>query len=81
MLEKNQAYKSHLRNNKSLQFLNQFWFLQTKLNSSIEESNKKHHISSYKVVRSSEQPELLLLVNIKNPLNNKKFYCIPPLIH
>ena len=36
ILEKNQAYKSYLRSNKSLHFLNHFQFLQTKLNSLIE---------------------------------------------
>ena len=38
ILEKNQAYKPYLRSNKSLQFLNQFQFLQKKLNFLIEES-------------------------------------------
>ena len=38
---KNQAYKSYLWSNKSLQFLNQFQFLQIKLNSLIEESKEK----------------------------------------
>ena len=38
ILDKNHAYKSYIRNYKSLQFFNQFQFLQTKLNSLIEES-------------------------------------------
>ena len=38
--EKNQAYKSYLWSNKSLQFFNHFQFLQTKLNSLIGESKK-----------------------------------------
>ena len=44
ILEKNQAYKSYLRSNKSLQFLNHFQFLQTKLNSLIEESKGKYYV-------------------------------------
>ena len=43
ILEKNQAYKSYLRRDKSLQFLNQFQFLQTKSNSLIEESKEKYY--------------------------------------
>ena len=43
ILKKNQAYKSYLWSNKSLQFLNHFQFLQTKLNSLIEESKEKYH--------------------------------------
>ena len=44
ILEKNQAYKSYLRSNKSLRFLNQFQFLQAKLNSLIEESKEKYYV-------------------------------------
>ena len=44
ILAKNQAYKSYLWSNKSLQFLNQFQFLQTKLNSLIEESKEKYYV-------------------------------------
>ena len=80
ILEKNQVYKSFLRSNKFLQLLNQFQFLQMKLNSLSEESNERHYIRSSKVVRSSDQPKLLL-INIKNLLNNKKTPCIPPLLH
>ena len=31
ILDKNHAYKSYIRNDKSLQFINQFQFLETKL--------------------------------------------------
>ena len=44
IIEKNQAYKSYLRSNKSLQFINHFQFLQTKLNSLIEESKEKYYV-------------------------------------
>ena len=71
ILEKNQVYKSFLQSNKFLQLLNQFQFLQMKLNSLSEESNERHYIRSSKVVMSSDQPKLLL-INIKNLLNNKK---------
>ena len=61
ILEKNQVYKSFLQSNKFLQLLNQFQFLQMKLNSLSEESNERHYIRSSKVVRSSDQPKLLLI--------------------
>ena len=38
ILDKNHAYKSYIRNDKTLQFFNQFQFLQTKLSCLIEES-------------------------------------------
>ena len=42
ILDKNHAYKSYIRNDKSLQFFNQFQFLQTKLNSLIKESKNQY---------------------------------------
>ena len=60
ILEKNQAYKSYLQSNNSFQFLNHFQFLQTKLNSLIEESKKKYYVRL-----SSDQPKILL-VSIKD---------------
>ena len=45
ILEKNQVYKSCLRSNKSHHFLNQFQFLQTKLNSLIQEPKEKCYVS------------------------------------
>ena len=41
--DKNHAYKSYIRNDKSLQFLNQFQFLQKKLSSLIEESKNQYY--------------------------------------
>ena len=41
--DKNHAYKSYIRNDKSLQFFNQFQFLQTKLSSLIEESKNQRY--------------------------------------
>ena len=43
ILDKNHAYKSYIRNDKSLQFFNQFQFLQTKLSSLIQESKNQHY--------------------------------------
>ena len=42
ILDKNHAYKSYIRNDKSLQFFNQFQFLQTKLNSLIKKSKDEY---------------------------------------
>ena len=41
ILDKNHAYKSYIRNDKSLQLFNQFQFLQTRLSSLIEESKNQ----------------------------------------
>ena len=41
ILDKNNAYKSYIRSDKSLQFFNHFKFLQTKLTSLIEESKNQ----------------------------------------
>ena len=43
ILDKNHACKSYIRNDKSLQFFNQFQFLQTKLSSLIEESKNQYY--------------------------------------
>ena len=42
ILDKNHAYKSYTRNNKSLSFFKQYLSLQTKLNSLIEESKNQY---------------------------------------
>ena len=42
-LNKNDAYKSYIRNDSSLRFFNQFQFLQLKLNSLIEESKNQYY--------------------------------------
>ena len=58
ILAKNQVYKSYLWSNKSLQFLNQFQFLQTKLNSLIEESKEKYYVClSKKVLDPQTNPK------------------------
>ena len=43
ILDKNHACKSYIRNDKSLQFFNQFQFLQTRLSSLIEESKNQYY--------------------------------------
>ena len=42
ILDKNHAYKSYIRNNKSLNFFKQYLSLQTKLNSLIQESKNQY---------------------------------------
>ena len=59
----------YLRDNKSLLFLNQFQFLQTKLNSLIEESKEKYYVPLYKK-----------LLDYQALLNNKKVPCTPHLL-
>ena len=77
ILEKNQAYKSYLWSNKSLQFLNQFQFLQTKLNSLIEESKEKYYVHlSKKLLDPQTSPKSYWSI-LKTFLNNKKI----PLLH
>ena len=81
ILEKNQAYSSYFRCNKSLQFLNQFQFLQTKLNSLIEESKEKYYVRlSKKFLDPQTSPKSYWSI-LKTFLNNKKIPCIPPLLH
>ena len=43
ILDKNHAYKSYIRSDKSLQYFNQFQFHQTKLSSLIEESKNQYY--------------------------------------
>ena len=43
ILNKNHGYKSYIHNDNSLQFFNQSQFLQTKLNSLIEESKNQYY--------------------------------------
>ena len=71
ILDKNHAYKSYIRNDKSLQFFNQFQFLQTKLNSLIEESKNQYQARlSHKLLdpKASQKSYWLIL---KTFLNNK----------
>ena len=81
ILVKNQAYKSYLRSNKSLQFLNQFQFLQTKLNSLIEESKEKYYVRLCKKLLDPQTSPKSYWSILKTFLNNKKIPSIPPLLH
>ena len=81
ILDKNHAYKSYIRNDKSLQFFNQFQFLQTRLSSLIEESKNQYYTRlSHKLLdpKTSQKSYWSIL---KTFLNNKKIPCIPPLLH
>ena len=81
ILGKIPAYKSYICNDQSLQFLNQFQFLQKKLNSLIEESkNQCKARLSHKLLdpKGSQKSYWSIL---KTLLNNKKISCIPPLLH
>ena len=81
ILDKNHAYKSYIGNDKPFKFFNQFQFLQTKLNSLIEESKNRYHTSlSHKLLdpKTSQKSYWSIL---KTFLNNKKIPCIPPLLH
>ena len=57
ILEKNQVYKSCLRSNKSHHFLNQFQFLQTKLNSLIQEPKEKYYVRLDKKLDPQTSPK------------------------
>ena len=81
ILDKNHAYKSYICNDKSLQFFNQFQFLQTRLSSLIEESKNQYYTRlSHKLLdpKTSQKSYWSIL---KTFLNNKKIPCIPPLLH
>ena len=80
ILDKNHAYKSYIRNDKSLQFFNQFQFLQTRLSFLIEESkNQCYARLSHKLLdpKTSQKSYWSIL----KTLNNKKIPCISPLLH
>ena len=81
ILDKNHAYKSYIRNDKSLYFLKQFQFLQTKLSSLIEESKNQYYTHlSHKLLDPKTSQKLYWSI-LKTFLNNKKIPCIPPLLH
>ena len=72
--------RSRLRSDKSLQFFNQFQFLQKKLSSLIEESKNHYYTGlSHKLLdlKTSQKSYWSIL---KTFLNNK-FPYIPPLLH
>ena len=69
----------YLRSNKSLQFLNQLQFLQTKLNSLIKDSGEKYYVClSEKLLDPQTSPKSYWPL-LKTFLNNKKIPCIPTL--
>ena len=81
ILDKNHAYKSYIRNDKSLQTFNQFQFLQTKLSSLIEISKNQYYTRlSHKLAypKTSQKSHWSIL---KTFLHNKKIPCIPPILH
>ena len=81
ILDKNHAYKSYIRVDKSLQLFNQFQFLQTKLSSFTKESKNQYYTRlSYKLLDPKTSQNSYWSIS-KNFLNNKKIPCIPPLPH
>ena len=81
ILDKNDAYKSYIRNVKSLQFFNQFQFFQTKLSSLIKESKKQYYTClSHKLLDPKTSQKSCWSI-LKTFLNNKKIPCIPLLLH
>ena len=80
ILEENQAYKSYIRSNKSLQFLNQFQFLQTKLNSLIEESKEKSYVRLPKKFLDIQTSPKFYWSILKTLSNNKKIPSISLLL-
>ena len=81
ILDKNHAYKSYIRNDKSLQFFNQFQFLQTKLSSLIEESKNQYYTClSHKLLDPKISQKSYWSI-LKIFLNDNKIPYIPPLLH
>ena len=81
ILDKNLAYKSYIRNDKSLQLFNQFQFLQTKLSSLIEESKNQYYTRLSHELLDPKKTQKSYWAILKTFLNNKKIPCIPPLLH
>ena len=80
-MDKNHAYKSYIRNDKSLQFFNQFQFLQIRLSSLIEESKNQYCTRlSHKLLDPKTRQKSYWSI-LKTFLNNKKIPCILPLLH
>ena len=81
ILDKNNVCKSYICSDKSLQFFNQFKFLQTKLSSLIEEfKNQYDTLLSHKLLYPKTSQKLCWSI-LKTFLNNEKIPCIPPLLH
>ena len=73
ILDKNHACKSYIRNDTSLQFFNQFQFLQIKLSSLIEESKNRYYTRlSHKLLDHKISQKSYWSI-LKTFLNNKKF--------
>ena len=81
ILDKNHAYKSYIRNDKSLQFFNQFQFLPTRLSSLIKESKSQYYTRSSQKLLDPKTSQKSYWSILKTFLNNKKIPCIPPLLH
>ena len=81
ILDKNHAYQSCIRNDKSLQFFNQFQFLQTKLSSSIKEFKSQYCTHLFHKLLDPKTSQRSYWSILKTFLNNKKILCIPPLLH
>ena len=79
--DKNHAYKSYICNDKSLQFLNQFQFLQAKLSSLIEESKNQYYARLSHQLLDPKTRQKSYWSILKTFLNNKKIPSIPPLLH
>ena len=81
ILDKNHVCKSYIRSDKSLQFFNQFKFLQTKLSSLIEEFKNQYDTRlSHKLLYPKTSQKLCWSI-LKTFLNNEKIPYIPPLLH
>ena len=81
ILDKNHAYKSYIGNDKSLQFFNQFQFLQTKLSSLIEESKNQYYTRLSNKLLDPKTNQKHCWSILKTFLNNKKIACISPLLY
>ena len=81
ILDKHHAYKSYIRNDKSLRFFNQFQFLLTKLSSLIEESKNQYYTClSHKLLDPKISQKSYWSI-LKIFLNDNKIPYIPPLLH
>ena len=81
ILDKNHAYKSDIRNDKSLQLFSQFQFLQTKLSPLIEESKNQYYTRLSHNLLDPKKSQKSYWSILKSFLNNKKIPCIPPRKH
>ena len=80
-MNKNHAYKSYIRNDKSLQFFNQFQFLQTKFNSLIDESKNQYYARLANKLSDPKTSQKSHWSILKTFLINKKIPSILPLFN